>query len=139
MFKFQKAYKAYKEYLKIVNSNKDALQELHNIRLNDVGEMYTVIDTSVEDPVYGKELAKKEALNYLKNLNEYFISLNIIDLIEYKDEIIEDEHILLYWEFKHLDIKKYTYYYRLIRLISIVSLSIISLLTISAQIISKII
>jgi hypothetical protein len=112
---------------------------LYNIKLNDVGEMYTVINTDEEDPVYGKEIARNKAINYLNNLNEYFISLNIIDLIEYKDEIVEDEHILIYWEFKYLDIKKYTFYYRLIRLLLIASTIFISLSVISAYLISKII
>jgi len=106
-----KNYKLYKMYRKLVKENQEELLQKFNLRVDEVGRLYTVINLPPQADTYGPKDGPRITASLLKNwlsrLDEFLISKSIKELtaVETMQEIDESNYLLII-RFKFLNMAR---------------------------------
>lgn len=106
MRKWLNKMKTYFKFRKLILEQKDVLFNLYNTKVDNICRLYTVITMDDMDLEYGEPVIKKKISIYLKNMEDFLITLRLQDLIVPKIKKLDDYNYLIILEYKLIKIDK---------------------------------
>lgn len=96
-----KKYKLYRLYRKLIKQHQKELLETYNVRVDQVGRLYTVINLPPQADTYGPKDGPRITASLLKNwlsvFDNYLVNIGVKELtaVESMTEIDESNYLLI--------------------------------------------